>query len=355
MAGGLGERFWPASRRDRPKQFLAIASEHLSMIEETWRRALSATRPEHVFISLREDLLPLCRSVLPDCPLENYIIEPLGRDTAAAMGLASVFVESRRPGSVMAVLPSDHLIRPEEAFAADLHAACRAARDLDCIVTLGVKPVRPETGYGYIETGEPIVAKDAQAILEVKRFAEKPDRKTAELYVKSGRFLWNAGIFVWKPSVFLSEMEKFLPDHYHGLREIQGFLDEPGFLERAMPIFEKFRKISVDFGIMEKARNILCRPASFEWDDVGSWSALERIRPSDANGNTTSGRALCFESRNCVAVDRTEDGLTVIAGLENVIVIRTGDAILVYDKRREDLLKNLLKLMKDDPELSKYL
>lgn len=355
MAGGAGERFWPASRKDRPKQLLSLSGEGPTLIEETWRRCRSVVPAEDIFVSLRQDLFPQTRTLLRDCPVENFILEPLPRDTAAAAGLASVFVEARRPGSVMALLPADQLVTPHEAFAADIRTAAKAARDLDALVTLGIKPDRPDTSYGYIEIGEPVHRKDNRAVHEVKRFVEKPDAKTAETYLRSGRFLWNAGIFVWKPSVFLAELERFLPEHYLGLRELQEWVDLPDFVDRARPLFERFPKISVDYGVMEKARNTVCLPVSFEWDDVGSWSALGRHLPRDEAGNAVAGPGLCHASRNTIAVNRDPSGLVVTLGTADLVVVRTKDVVLVCDRRHEHLLKETLKRLGENPQTARFL
>ena len=356
MAGGIGERFWPASRKRKPKQFLSIFEDKISFIQKTFFRALKVTSLENVFISIREDLISLCRTVLPELPIEQYIVEPLGKDTAAAMGLASVFIENIRPGSILVIMPSDHFIEPEETFVEDIFVACKTAKNLDCIVTLGIKPSRVETGYGYIEKGEVVhKTQEGRNVFEVRKFTEKPDKKTAEDWIRSGNFLWNSGIFIWKPSIFLSELERFLPEHYHSLRDIESFLNRPDMIDKAKPLFEKLTPVSVDYGVMEKTKNILCLPANFLWDDVGSWSSIERFFKKDENGNTIYGKSLAFNSKNSIAVNWNDDGITVVAGLENIVIIRTSDVVLVYDKRKEDMLKDLLKEIKKDSDLSGFL
>jgi len=355
MAGGRGERFWPRSRNELPKQFLRVTSETKTMVEETLDRAYLCADPENVFISLREDLLPAARRILPSFPLDQYIIEPLGRDTAAAMGLASVFIERRRPGTVLAILPSDQLVAPAAVFAEELKTACRVARDYDCIVTFGIKPERIETEFGYIELGEVIHTKDSASAFEVRRFTEKPDRPTAEKYLKAGNFCWNSGMFVWKPAVFLGELEKFLPGHYHGLREIQEFADDPDFSLKALPVFEKFEKISVDYGVMEKAKNILCLRAGFRWDDVGHWTALERVYPKDKDANLLKGPVMVSDTKNSLVLNYDENSAVAVMGLKDVIVVKTPDGVLVCDRRSEDDLKKLVKLIASDGDLKKFL
>jgi mannose-1-phosphate guanylyltransferase len=355
MAGGKGERFWPRSRRSLPKQFLRVTSETKTMIGETLERTLLAADPANVFISLREDLLPAARQCLPDFPLDQYIVEPVGRDTAAAMGLASVVVERRRPGTVLAILPSDHLVAPAAVFAEDLKSACRVAQEYDCLVTFGVRPERPETGFGYIELGEVIHTRDRANAYEVRRFTEKPDRATAEKYLKTGNFCWNSGMFVWKPSVFLGELEKFLPDHYHGLREIQEWADDPGFCEKARPVFERLEKISVDFGVMEKARNILCLRANFGWDDVGHWTALERVYPKAADGGTVKGPVVLSDVKNSMVLNFDDASVVAVMGLKDVVVVKTADAVLVCDRRSDEEMKKLLRLISDRDDLKKFL
>ncbi len=354
MAGGRGERFWPLSRNSRPKQFLPVVRDDLTMVEETLRRACKITALENVFISIRADLLPAAREILPDFPLDNFIVEPIPRDTAAAMGLASIFVEQMRPGTVMALLPSDHLVSPDESFINDIKSAAKTAYDTDCLMTLAIKPTRADTGYGYIHIGELIRNKNGHQAYEVRQFLEKPDIKQAMEFCSKPDYFWNAGIFVWKPSVLLNELERHLPAHHAGLVEAADYIGDVAFVEKTTPIFEKFEKISVDYGIMEKADNVLCMKASFEWDDIGNWTALERLKGMDAEGNVLTGTSLAMDSSNCEVLNYSKEKLVTLVGMKDVIVVNTEDAILICDKGSEQKIKKLVKRMEGENGLKRY-
>jgi mannose-1-phosphate guanylyltransferase len=343
MAGGRGERFWPLSRHSRPKQFLPIVRDDLTMVEETLRRAYQIARQENVFLSLRADLIPAARALLPDFPVENLIVEPLPRDTAAAMGLASVQVERMRPGSVMAVLPSDHLVSPDEAFMNDIRAASKIAYEMDCLMTLAIKPIRPDTAYGYIHVGELIRNKSGIQAFEVKEFLEKPDQARATDLFKKPDYFWNAGIFIWKPSVLLSEMERHLPGHHANLMQVAELIGDVAFLEKAAPFFERMEKISIDYGVMEKADNVLCMKATFEWDDIGNWTALQRLKGVDPDGNVLTGKSVVMGSAGCEVLNYSKQKLVAVMGMRDAIVVNTDDAILICDKGSEQEIKKLVK------------
>ena len=355
MAGGKGERFWPQSLKKYPKQFLPIVDENQSMIEATIERALQVTSLDNIFISIRKDLVDTAYEILPQFPKENFIIEPIGRDTAAAMGLATFFIEEKRPGSIMIILPSDHLVQPIESFADDVRNAAQIASDSDCLITFGIKPTRIDTGYGHIELGEIIHKRYNTNAYEVKQFTEKPDKKTAELFLQKGNFVWNSGMFIWKPSIFKQEMERSLPEHYNGLLHIQDFFDDENYIEKATPIFENFEKISVDYGIMEKASNVLCLKANFQWDDVGSWTALERINKKDESNNITKGLIAQLNTEDSILLNYDNKRLVSTLGVKNLIIINTKNAVLVLDKNSEQDMKKLIKLLQEDEKFKSFL
>lgn len=354
MAGGRGERFWPLSRNSRPKQFLPIVRDDLTMVEETLRRAYQITREQNVFLSIRADLVPAARSLLPDFPIENLIVESLPRDTAAAMGLASVHVERIRPGSVMAVLPSDHLVSPDEAFINDIKSASKIAYDTDCLMTLAIKPVRPDTAYGYIHIGELIRNKSGSQAYEVREFLEKPDLARATEFFSKPDYFWNAGIFVWKPSILLSEMERHLPVHHANLMEVADLIGDVAFLEKTAPLFEKMERISIDYGVMEKADNVLCMKATFEWDDIGNWTALQRLKGMDQEGNVLTGKSIAMQSTGCEVLNYSKKKLVTVLGMRDVIVVNTDDAILICDKGSEQEIKKLVKRLESMEEMRQY-
>lgn len=355
MAGGRGERFWPRSRNRIPKQFLPITHDSITMAEETIRRACLITEPENIFLSLRQDLVKTVQTLLPEFPEENLIIEPVGRDTAAAMGLATMILQIKRPGFVALILPSDHLIVPDETFSSNISQAVRTASEYDCLLTFGIRPTRPDTGYGYIETGELIHDRKGLAAYEVRTFREKPDRILAESYIKKGNYFWNSGIFVWKPTVFLSEMERYLPVHFRTLNALADLLNDPDYIEKALPLFRDLPAVSVDYGIMEKADNVLCIRADFQWDDVGSWTALERIRQKDRTGNITAGLPLLLNTHDSLIFNFSPDRLLAVSGIRGAVIVQTDDAVLVLDKRSEGDMKKLLNIIREQEKLHKFL
>lgn len=352
IAGGRGERFWPKSRIRTPKQLLPIATNK-SMLYETVKRIRSLVKPEDILIIARKGLGTRIKKELPKIPTKNIISEPFGRDTAAAVGLGAILVESKEPESVMIILPADHVIGEPKKFLKTLRVAIKAARDTDNLVTMGIKPNRPETGYGYIEIGSPIRQFAGSPVYRVKRFTEKPDRKEALKFMKSGRYLWNSGMFIWRTSVILKAMRKHMPQLYRGLLEIQkalGTLKERGAIER---VYRKLDKVSIDYGIMEKARNTLVVKADYLWDDVGNWQALERILSKDKEGNIAHGEICTLNTRDSIIL--SDKGVVGTIGLKNLIVISTGDATLICPKDRAQEVKELVHKLGKNKRLKRYI
>jgi mannose-1-phosphate guanylyltransferase len=328
MAGGTGTRFWPWSRRQNPKQLLPIAGTR-SMLQETVRRARAIAPPARTFVVTTAALVRQVRRQLPDVPARNIIGEPVGRNTAACIGLAAMHVERAQPGGVMVVLPADHLVRDLPAF----HRALRAAVDLasqDQLVTIGIEPDRPETGYGYIRWGRPIPGTRGQAAWAAD-FTEKPTRERAARFLASKRYLWNSGIFAWSARRILEEIARHIPDlgrRLEKLRPVIGRRAEAGVLARhyrAMPA------ISVDYGILERAARVAVVRGRFRWSDLGSWAAMEDLWSHDGR-NAVRGRALAVASRGCVV--SAPDRVVALLGVENLVVVETPDAVLVCDKGR---------------------
>ena len=351
IAGGRGERFWPKSRIKTPKQLLPIATNK-SMLYETVKRIRSLVRPEDILIIARKGLGTRIKKELPKIPTKNIISEPFGRDTAAAVGLGAILVESKKPESVMIILPADHVIGEPKKFLKTLRVAIKAARDTDNLVTMGIKPNRPETGYGYIEIGSKVQSPKSK-VYRVKRFTEKPDRKEALKFVKSGRYLWNSGMFIWRASVILKAMRKHMPQLYRGLLEIQkalGTLKERGAIER---VYRKLDKVSIDYGIMEKAKNTLVVKADYLWDDVGNWQALERISVKDKEGNITKGEVSSLDTRDSIIL--CDKGMVGTIGIKDLIIISTKDATLVCPKDRAQEVKELVHRIGKNPKLKKYI
>ena len=346
MAGGKGERFWPKSRVTCPKQFLSLTSDGETMIQKTVKRLEPLVAQEDIYIVTNAAYLELLHEQLPLLPKENIIAEPAPRNTAPCVGLAASIIEKKYGDAIMFVLPSDHLIHAEEMYIDTLRKAARAAEEGCNLVTLGITPTYPETGYGYIKF---IKGSGRDGVYGVERFVEKPDLATAKSYLKDRGYLWNSGMFIWKASSILYNIRTHMPVLYKGLQPITESYGTPEF---AAVLDEKFRGLpseSIDFGIMEKAENIYTIPGSFGWDDVGSWLALERINTTDVEGNMFDGDIVSIASRNCTVCggERT----VAILGLEDMVIVDTPDALLVCDKNStQDIKKVLAKLREQGRE-----
>lgn len=317
LAGGSGTRLWPASRRAKPKQLLALAPDSIPMVAAAAR--LGEAVASSTLIVTGESYVEGTRAAVPTLEI---LAEPMARNTAAAIGLAAAVLAARDPDAVLVVLPADQHVIDRAAFAQILSAGLDAAERDDVVATIGITPTRPETGFGYLEIAG---ASTHGVVTPVQRFVEKPDRARAEEYVASGRYLWNAGIFCARASRLLAEMDRHLPATGAAVRVIAA---EPG---KARELFTPLPSISFDHGIMEKIDRVVTVPASVGWDDVGSWAALPNVRGADATGNTLVGQALVIDGTGNVVVS---DDVTLVAtvGLSDVVVVKSGDAILVIRK-----------------------
>lgn len=341
MAGGRGERFWPKSRKSLPKQFLSLTDDGKTMIQLTVERILPLVKMEDIYISTNRDYKELVRQQLPEIPEENILCEPVGRNTAPCIGLGAVHMQKKYEDAVMYVLPSDHLIKYTSIFLSTLTDAGEVAEQGENLVTLGITPDCPETGYGYIKF---IPNRMLGRAFEVDRFVEKPDLETAKEYVASEQYLWNSGMFIWKVSTILKNLETYLPETYQGLNRIAdaiGTEEEELVLEKE---FSAFQSESIDYGIMEKAKNIYILSGSFGWDDVGSWLAVGRIKKSNEFGNVINGNAVTVDTQNCII----QGGKKLIAtvGIEDIIVVDTEDALLICDKDSAGNIKKVLENLK---------
>ncbi len=334
IAGGRGERFWPRSRIDHPKQLLCLFSEK-PMILETVERIEKLIPRERIWIvALKEQEEGIRKAVSG----VNFIFEPEGRNTAPAIGYAAVHLSDE---DIMVVLPSDHYIGTVDKFLTCVKEAINLA-EKGFLVTFGIVPTRPETGYGYIEVGKKLTDKS----YKVASFKEKPNFRQAQEFLKSGKYLWNSGMFVWKVKVILSEIKKYLPDLYSGLMEIKKGGDPIKF-------YPKFPKISIDYGVMERSDRVAVIRADFSWDDVGSWTSLERIYDKDEDGNIKLGDAVLLDTRDTIVY--SSDGIIATLGVNNLIVIRSGDAVLVCDKSKAQEVKRIVSELSKQEKFRKYL
>jgi mannose-1-phosphate guanylyltransferase / mannose-6-phosphate isomerase len=354
LAGGSGTRFWPLSRETYPKQMLQIVGED-TLLRQTIKRIKGFVPPENIWIVTTEDKAQDIRFHLePFGQLTQKIRftkEPLGRNTAPAIGLNAIYLNQVSPDSIMIVMPSDHAISENEKFLSDLKVAIEGAKE-DYLVTFGIKPSRPETGYGYIKVDYTSKIK-LKGVLKAECFVEKPDLETARRYVSDGGYFWNSGIFVWKTSKVLSEIEKHLPDLYKGLKEMESLLFEPGQpnepnepnkLNKLNELYASLESISIDYGIMERSPNVLVVPATFEWSDLGSWTALDELIKKDDAGNIVKGNTVDIGSQNSTIF--AGERLVATIGLKDMVVVDTPDATLVTPKERVQEVRNIVKELK---------
>ena len=341
MAGGRGERFWPRSRQSLPKQFLSLTDDKKTMLQLTVERILPLVAMEDIFIVTNRGYRELVRAQLPELPDENILCEPVGKNTAPCIGLGAVHIAKKYGDAVMMVLPSDHLIKYTSLFLNTLSDACEVAEQGGNLVTLGIAPDCPETGYGYIKFQPEQTLGRAFA---VEKFVEKPDLETAKAYLASEQYLWNSGMFIWKTSTILDNLQAHLPETYAGLckiREAIGTPMEEQVLERE---FQGVRAESIDYGVMEKARDIYILSGAFGWDDVGSWLAVSRIKRSNELGNVVEGNVVTVDTRDTII----QGGGKLIAavGLEDMIVVDSEDALLICEKAHAGDIKKVLENLK---------
>ena len=355
MAGGHGERFWPKSRRNFPKQFLSLTGDGKTMLQLTVERILPLVPMTHIFIATGRDYRKLVCEQLPQIPEENILCEPVGRNTAPCIGLGAVHIEKRFGDAWMFVLASDHLIRYGDRFLDALRNACQVAENDGNLVTIGIRPHYPETGYGYIKLKRPDTKGNTsqshtpscsrlEKVHSVERFVEKPDLALAESYVESGDYLWNSGMFVGKVSSILKNMERFLPELYHGLKVIQKAIGtdlEQETLEREFP---GFPSESIDYGIMERAENIYTIPGDFGWDDMGSWLAVGRMKQADEAGNVLEGNILTVDTKDCIL--QGGERLIAAVGIQDLVVVDTKDATLICSKDSTGQIKAVLEQLR---------
>lgn len=341
LAGGSGTRFWPLSRKKIPKQFLKLFSER-TLIEETVQRLSPLIPKERIIVVTTEDYARDIKRILKGVPPENIIAEPTGRNTAPAIALAA-FKLSRNDNEVMGVFPSDHMITNKDAFIRVLSVANEIAKGYDKLVTLGMKPDKPETGYGYIELGSIFKKSGGFSVYKVKRFVEKPDLEKAKAFLRDGNFMWNSGMFVWRVGTFLKELEKQLPSLYRGIKD--GIkIKKGGDFSIDKEIYSKIESISVDYGIMEKSEDSLVIPADIGWSDIGSWPSLAELLTRDDSGNAViANGAFMHEVKNSLffAKDKFVAGI----GVEDVIVVSAGNAILVCNKNRSQEVKRIVEFL----------
>ncbi len=350
LAGGGGTRLWPLSRQQQPKHLLPVCSDE-SMLAQTWQRLQPLVPPERVLVITVQGQAETTCAELNDIPAGNVMIEPAGRGTAPCIGLAALWIQRAHPDAVMIVLPADHAIQDGAGFRGVLHAAVDAALQ-GHLVTLGIVPSGPETGYGYIHRGELLAQDNGHSVYRVQRFTEKPDLPTATAFLETGQYYWNSGIFIWKASAILNEIRQHLPELHAQLMHIRlalGTRDQAQAIARA---WDKLRAISVDVGIMERAQDVVVIPADVGWSDVGSWTSVAELQPHDERGNVLLGEHIVLDSDNTYV--RSSHRLVAAVGLRDMVIVETDDAVLVCPKQRVQDVKKIVELLKQQGK-EKYL
>lgn len=347
MAGGRGERLWPLSTPEQPKQFLRLFGEE-TMLQATVNRILPLIPWENIYVVTSERHGSLVHEQLPSLPPENIITEPIGRSTAPCIGLAATLISHRDPHGTMVVLPADHVIRAEDRFRKLIKAGLGIASDGEHLITLGITPRHPATGYGYIQGGEVVIETEGIRVLRVKRFTEKPDYETAVEFLNQGGYFWNSGMFIWRVDTILEEIREHLPDLHAGLRKIMDYIGRPDHRTVLADVYAAQESISIDNGVMEKSTRALVIPTGeIGWSDVGDWAAWAELFPRDEAGNVIQAQHVGIDTQDSVILSRstrTDGRVIATLGVSDLVIIETDDAVLVMDKNRAQEVKRLLKL-----------
>ena len=345
LAGGIGSRFWPVSRSKYPKQFIDILGTGKTLLQTTYDRFKKIIPASNIFIASHESYRHLLKEQLPDLDESQYIIEPIMRNTAPCIAYASHKIHQLNEDAVMVVAPADHLILDPEGFETDVLRALECAQEKDWLITLGIKPSRPDTGYGYIQYGQPSAI---DPIKKVKTFTEKPNLELAKTFLQSGDFLWNAGIFIWSAKAILQALslhQSDMNDVFHEGKHKYNTPEEEKFVSDA---FVRCINISIDFAIMEKADNVYVLPADFGWSDLGTWTSVYDLSDKDYMGNavTTPETVMTYDTSNCM-IHTVKDRLVILKGLHNFIVIQSHDALMICPKDEEQSVKELVADVKE--------
>jgi mannose-1-phosphate guanylyltransferase len=347
LAGGRGERFWPLSTTRRPKQVLALFGGR-TLLAMAVDRLQGLLDPSHVFVITSQDLVEVSQEAAPMLPPGNVIGEPVGRDTAAACALAMAIVKARDPGAAFCILTADHIVGQLDVFQNTLRQSIGLALQEDVLVTMGITPSFPSTGYGYIETGDLLPARDGIAFCRATRFVEKPDQATAEGYLAEGRYFWNSGMFIWSVAAFERALASFRPPLHAMCQRLAPHIGGPDFKAALAREYEAVERISVDYAIMERATNIVMARGTFAWDDVGTWPALGDHFPTDASGNVCIGQCEVLDGSGNVVV--SPHRLTALLGVRDLVVVQAEGATLVCPKSRAQDVKKLVQVLAANPQ-----
>jgi len=347
MAGGPGTRLWPLSRNNHPK-FLLRLFEGRSLLRRAYERLAPRFPADRIHVITTAAHLPMVVRELPELPSENLIGEPCGRDTANAVGFAAALLERRDPCAVMGIFTADHIIKPIEKFTRAVDKAFRhVALHPESLVTFGIRPKTPHTGYGYVHRGDAVGDPGAEGVYRVRSFREKPDAATAARYLASGEYYWNSGMFVWRARPVLDELARNLPDSHASLIRIAEAWSDPAASHEVNTLYPTLRKISIDFAVMEKADHVAVVEMDCDWMDVGSWTSMREVVPADASGNVAAARQLLSLDAEGNIVVAEDDHLIALIGTKDLIVVRSGDATLICTKESAERLKELVGLLQE--------
>jgi mannose-1-phosphate guanylyltransferase len=340
MAGGIGSRFWPISRTECPKQFIDILGTGKTLIQSTYERFVKIVPRENIYIVTNESYTKLVKQQLPDLHDQQILGEPIMRNTAPCVAYACHKINRINPNASIVVAPSDHLILDSAEFIKDITKSLETASRCDCLITLGIKPSRPDTGYGYIQFTSQVIDND---FYKVKTFTEKPNTELAKTFVQSGEFLWNAGIFVWSAKSIIKSFEKYLPEINELFREgenVYNTAEEQSFIQT---VYYQCTNISIDYGIMEKAENVYVLPTDFGWSDLGTWSSIYELAEKDYVGNAVipSEKVIMYDSSNCM-VNVPKNKLVILQGLHDYIVVESNNTLLVCPIEEEQSVKQIV-------------
>ncbi len=345
MAGGIGSRFWPMSRNNYPKQFIDILGTGKTLIRQTYERFLSICPPENIYIVTNEAYLPLIFQQIPELNKDQVLAEPQRRNTSPCVAYATSKIYAVNPNANLIVAPSDHIIKNENNFREAIIRGLAFTAENDVLLTIGIQPSRPDTGYGYIQFNEDASDEEFK-IRKVKTFTEKPNLEMAKFFLKSGEFLWNAGIFLWNAKTILKAFEDLMPEMYSIFMEGTEHYYKPTEANFIRKAYALCKNISIDYGIMEKAKNVYVLSAEFGWSDLGTWKSLYEHLPHDKQGNAIVGpHVMVDHTSNCI-INMTKNKLAVIQGLENFIVVETDNVLLICPKDDEQQVRNLVNDVK---------
>lgn len=346
MAGGIGARFWPMSRTSHPKQFIDILGTGRTLIQQTFERMKRVCPAENIYIVTNGIYKELIMDQLDGISEEQILCEPMRRNTAPCVAYANYRIKQKNPDACIVVAPSDHIILKEDEFVRNINSCLKAVAKNDWLMTLGIKPSRPDTGYGYIQFDEETVYQDDNMIRKVKTFTEKPNLELAETFLKSGDFLWNSGIFIWSLKTIMKAFEDHLKDIdalFRDGEEVYNTPEEEAFIEKTYSIC---RNISIDYGVMEKAENVYVRASDFGWSDLGTWGSLYDIRSKDENGNAVIGKnVMLYNTNNCI-INMPKDKLVVVEGLEDCIIVEEEGTLLICKMADEQSIRQIVSDVK---------